>query len=136
MSVPSGIILLAEACSMDLRVTSGLDKVQAGMHPVVDHLLPMYQDTNDSHAAVDTFLEDWANENGGLRWAVTPVLIQHVGGKSTHGVGDQERGRLNDDMPCDYTFETNDPVQLALQHEAAVREMTDGLWAATNPLLF
>ena len=103
---------------------------------VVDHLLPMYQDTNDSHAAVDTFLEDWANENGGLRWAVTPVLIQHVGGKSTHGVGDQERGRLNDDMPFDYTFETNDPVQLALQHEAAVREMTDGLWAATNPLLF
>lgn len=100
---------------------------------ITENILPMYYDANDSHAAVDTFLEDWANESGGLRWAVTPVLIQHVGGKSTHGVGDQEFGRLNDDMPFDYTFETNDPVQLALQHKTALLEMIQREVAAAGP---
>lgn len=95
---------------------------------ITDNLLPIYLDTEDSHAAVDTFLEDWANSHDGLRWAVTPVLIQHVGGKSTHGAGDQELGRLNDDMPFDYTFETNDPVSLVQEHQVAVSEMAKGLW--------
>ncbi|KAI1073545.1 hypothetical protein F5B20DRAFT_597397 [Whalleya microplaca] len=83
---------------------------------VVENILPMYRDTDDNHAAVDTFLEDWANNHDGLRWAVTPVLIQHVGGKSSHGAGDQERGSLNDDMPFDYSFELNDPIKLAKEH--------------------
>ncbi|KAI0424462.1 hypothetical protein F5Y09DRAFT_353402, partial [Xylaria sp. FL1042] len=55
---------------------------------VTDNLLPLFRDTVDSHAAVDTFLEDYANANNELRWAATPNLIQHVGGKSSHGVGD------------------------------------------------
>lgn len=87
---------------------------------VLDHLLPLYRDTQDNHAAVDTFLEDWANNNDGLRWAVTPVLIQHVGGKSSHGAGDQEAGSLTDDMPFDYSFETNDPIKLAKEHRARI----------------
>ncbi len=90
---------------------------------VTENLLPMYLETNDNHAAVDTFLEDWANGHHALRWSVTPVLIQHVGGKSTHGAGDQELGHLTDDMPFDYAFETNDPVRLAQEHQAAVSDM-------------
>ncbi|KAI1091424.1 integral membrane protein [Rostrohypoxylon terebratum] len=90
---------------------------------VLDHLIPLYRDTQDNHAAVDTFLEDWANNNDGLRWAVTPVLIQHVGGKSSHGAGDQEAGSLTDDMPFDYSFETNDPIKLAKEHRARIAEM-------------
>ncbi|KAI1453245.1 integral membrane protein [Annulohypoxylon moriforme] len=91
---------------------------------VLDHLLPLYRDTQDSHAAVDTFLEDWANNHDELRWAVTPVLIQHVGGKSSHGAGDQESGSLTDDMPFDYSFEMNDPIKLAREHRAWVSEVT------------
>lgn len=90
---------------------------------VLDHLLPLYRDTQDSHAAVDTFLEDWANNRDSLRWAVTPVLIQHVGGKSSHGAGDQESGSLTDDMPFDYSFEMNDPIKLVKEHQAWVAEM-------------
>ncbi|CAJ2503351.1 Uu.00g107450.m01.CDS01 [Anthostomella pinea] len=85
---------------------------------VVNHLLPMYRNSQDSHAAVDTFLENWADSRDELRWAVTPVLIQHVGGKSSHGAGDQQTGRLTDDMPFDYSFEMNDPVALAEEHRA------------------
>ncbi|XXH02135.1 hypothetical protein Hte_008503 [Hypoxylon texense] len=92
---------------------------------VVDHLLPLYRDTQDNHAAVDTFLEDWANNHDGLRWAVTPVLIQHVGGKSSHGAGDQALGSLTDDMPFDYSFEMNDPVRLAEEHRAWITEMQE-----------
>ncbi|KAI1343290.1 hypothetical protein F5Y15DRAFT_229894 [Xylariaceae sp. FL0016] len=90
---------------------------------VVDHLIPMYRDTQDTHAAVDTFLEDWAERRDELRWAVTPVLIQHVGGKSTHGAGDQELGRLTDDMPFDYPFELNDPDQLSQEHGVFISSM-------------
>ncbi|KAI1658562.1 hypothetical protein F4813DRAFT_38083 [Daldinia decipiens] len=91
---------------------------------VLEHLLPLYRETHDSHAAVDTFLEDWANNHDSLRWAVTPVLIQHVGGKSSHGAGDQELGSLTDDMPFDYSFEMNDPIKLAAEHQAWVAEMS------------
>ncbi|KAI1137673.1 integral membrane protein [Hypoxylon sp. FL0543] len=90
---------------------------------VLDHLLPLYRNTQDSHAAVDTFLEDWANDHDGLRWAVTPVLIQHVGGKSSHGAGDQELGSLTDDMPFDYSFEMNDPIKLAKEHKSWIAEL-------------
>jgi hypothetical protein len=83
---------------------------------IVKDLLPLYRDTTDSHAAVDTFLEDYANANDELRWAITPVLIQHVGGKSSHGVGDQLHGRFTNDMPFDFDFETNDPINLEHEH--------------------
>ncbi|KAK7726520.1 hypothetical protein SLS63_007681 [Diaporthe eres] len=49
---------------------------------VVEDMLPLYRNTNEAHAAVDTFVEDYANTSDELRWAVTPVLIQHVGGKN------------------------------------------------------
>ncbi|KAI0010832.1 hypothetical protein F4779DRAFT_276023 [Xylariaceae sp. FL0662B] len=92
---------------------------------VVENLLPMYRDTDDNHAAVDTFLEDWATAHDRLRWAVTPVLIQHVGGKSSHGAGDQERGSLNDDMPFDYSFELNNPDRLAEEHAHWIASMSE-----------
>ncbi|KAF3054934.1 putative integral membrane protein [Daldinia childiae] len=91
---------------------------------VLENLLPLYRETHDNHAAVDTFLEDWANNHDSLRWAVTPVLIQHVGGKSSHGAGDQELGSLTEDMPFDYSFEMNDPIKLAREHQAWVAEMS------------
>ncbi|KAI1472134.1 uncharacterized protein F4812DRAFT_448837 [Daldinia caldariorum] len=108
-------------------------------YQVLNHLLPLYRGTHDTHAAVDTFLEDWANNHDSLRWAVTPVLIQHVGGKSSHGAGDQELGSLTDDMPFDYSFEMNDPIKLAKEHqtwlaEMSIREATaDPKMALLNP---
>ncbi|KAK6070801.1 hypothetical protein SCUP515_08202 [Seiridium cupressi] len=94
------------------------------------HLLPMYRNSNDSHAAVDTFLEDWANARDQLRWAVTPVLIQHVGVKSSHGAGDHKFGQLTDDMPFDYDFELNGPVDLAKEHQlwigTLMNELSEG----------
>lgn len=92
-------------------------------HRVVDDLLPLYRHTTDAHAAVDTFLEDYANANDELRWAVTPVLIQHVGGKSSHGAGDQVHGQITDKMPFDFTFEMNRPEQLSREHQAWIDEL-------------
>ncbi|KAI0538251.1 hypothetical protein GGR58DRAFT_501401 [Xylaria digitata] len=97
---------------------------------VVETLLPLYRDTTNAHAAVDTFLEDYANVKNELRWAVTPVLIQHVGGKSSHDTGDQLQGGFAKDMPFDYEFERNDPVQLALEHHAWIDELKSNLRTA------
>ncbi|KAK6088932.1 hypothetical protein SCUP234_00136 [Seiridium cupressi] len=76
------------------------------------------------------FLEDWANARDQLRWAVTPVLIQHVGVKSSHGAGDHKFGQLTDDMPFDYDFELNDPVDLAKEHQlwigTLMNELSEG----------
>ncbi|KAI3394981.1 hypothetical protein diail_2039 [Diaporthe ilicicola] len=91
----------------------------------VEDLLPLYSQTTDAHAAVDTFLEDYANANNELRWAVTPVLIQHVGGKSSHGVGDQLHGQLTDEMPFDFNFEMNRPEQLFREHQAWIDELSE-----------
>ncbi|KAF2972960.1 hypothetical protein GQX73_g628 [Xylaria multiplex] len=90
---------------------------------VIETLLPLYRDTTDVYAAVDTFLEDYANAKNELRWAVTPVLIQHVGGKSSHDTGDQLQGGFAKDMPFDYDFERNDPVQLSLEHHAWISKL-------------
>lgn len=84
---------------------------------VVEDLLPLYRNTTDAHAAVDTFLENYANANDELRWAVTPVLIQHVGGKTSHGAGDQLHGKITDKMLFDFTFEMNRPEQLSRDHQ-------------------
>lgn len=83
---------------------------------VVEDLLPLYQHTTDAHAAVDTYLEDYANANDELRWAITPVLIQHVGGKSSHD--ERLDDHFTNDMPFDFVFESNKPEQLAREHEA------------------
>ncbi|KAI0514996.1 integral membrane protein [Xylaria bambusicola] len=90
---------------------------------ITDRLLPLFRDTQDSHAAADTFLEDYANEHDELRWAITPSLIQHVGGKSSHGVGGQLNGRITGDMPFNYDFEKNDPAKLAQEHMAYIEEL-------------
>ncbi|KAI1358556.1 integral membrane protein [Xylaria arbuscula] len=100
---------------------------------ITEHLLPLFHDTRDSHAAADTFLEDYANEHDELRWAVTPSLIQHVGGKSSHGVGDQVYGRITGDMPFNYDFERNDPAQLALEHLAYIDELQRHFVNASSP---
>ncbi|KAI0173017.1 integral membrane protein [Hypoxylon sp. FL1284] len=81
----------------------GLVFSQSQVH---SQLLPLYRGTHDSHAA-----------------AVMPVLIQHVGGKSSHGAGDQESGLLTDDMSFDHSFETNNPVGLAKEHHAWITEI-------------
>lgn len=90
---------------------------------VVEDLLPLYRNTADAHAAVDTFLEDYANVKSELQWAVTPALIQHVGGKSSHGAGDQQYGCITDDMLFNFNFETNYPVQLSHEHSTWIDEL-------------
>ncbi|KAI1755921.1 integral membrane protein [Xylaria castorea] len=84
---------------------------------IEENILPLYRDTTDSHAAVDTFLEDYANANDELRWAITPNLIQHVGRKSTHKADDDgSEGQITGSMPFSYNFETNNPEKLAQEH--------------------
>ena len=80
---------------------------------ITDYLLPPFRDTQDSPAAADTFLKDYANEQDELRWAVTPNLTQHVDSKSFHRV----------DMPFDYNFEKSNPAQLTLEHLAYIDEL-------------
>jgi hypothetical protein len=99
---------------------------------VVDNdLIPMFKPSYETPGAVDTFLEIWGNDRNKLRFAVTPVLLQHVGAKSTHGVGDQIAGKLNDDMPFDYTFEGNDASALAQEHKSWI-EYWKGLGRHTS----
>ena len=42
---------------------------------------------------VDTLLEEWADEEGLVRWAVVPSLLQHIGGRSSKGADWGKRGK-------------------------------------------
>ncbi|KAK2734024.1 hypothetical protein FQN57_001893 [Myotisia sp. PD_48] len=69
----------------------------------------------------DSLLEEYANANDEIRWALTPSVFQHVGVISS-----------KDDGPIDiydakstwnFQFELNDPIALQLEHEVAAQPL-------------
>jgi hypothetical protein len=63
-------------------------------------------------------MERRGDETGGLRWALTPVVAQHVGGQSSHGVDRGDKfGYLAPKRIWNYGFEDNRAAELAEEHE-------------------
>ncbi|KAK3327017.1 hypothetical protein B0T19DRAFT_420606 [Cercophora scortea] len=87
----------------------------------VEKLLPHFRANVWSEAPTDSFVEAYADSTGGLRWALTPVVMQHIGGKSSHGAvrsgGSYVYGDLTLTPPSviwNFAFEGNDPRSLAV----------------------
>lgn len=83
---------------------------------VTQELLPLFRDGRWSELPTDSFIEKHADATSGLRWALTPVVMQHVGGRSSHGV---LRGMYGDMTPShifNFAFEENDVGSLATEH--------------------
>ncbi|KAH9909846.1 hypothetical protein F4778DRAFT_19769 [Xylariomycetidae sp. FL2044] len=84
---------------------------------VENELLKLFRSNRWSRVATDSFIEEYADATDGLRWALTPVVMQHVGGKSSHGVN---RGRGNaPDKIWNFGFKRNDAPILAAEYLAA-----------------
>ena len=83
---------------------------------VARDLLPLFRSSIWSEVPTDSFIEKHADNTGGLRWALTPVVMQHIGGKSSHGV---LRGTYGDMTPShifNFEFEGNNADKLAKEH--------------------
>ncbi|KAI0478866.1 hypothetical protein GGR56DRAFT_664859 [Xylariaceae sp. FL0804] len=110
---------------------------------VVDVVLPRFRAAPHDASAlpVDSLIERIADEGGGvgdsgggggggdgdgdqqlLRWALTPVVLQHVGGRSSHGAARDRFGARTPNAIFNFGFETNDPERLAEEHAAAAVE--------------
>lgn len=95
-------------------------------HTVEHVLLPHFAANRASQSPTDSFIEDYAEATGALRFGVTPVLAQHVGGQSSYGGDHSLRNATNTpDEIWSFDFETNDPDMLAAEH-ARVLALTDG----------
>ncbi|KAI1431700.1 hypothetical protein GGR50DRAFT_689506 [Xylaria sp. CBS 124048] len=79
-----------------------------------DELLPLFHRNQWSDVATDSFIEEYADATGGLRWALTPVVMQHVGGQSSHGV--PRGGGFTPSYLWNYEFEDYDAHSLAVEH--------------------
>ncbi|KAI0183161.1 hypothetical protein EV127DRAFT_457700 [Xylaria flabelliformis] len=85
---------------------------------VVNELLPLFRSNRWSEVPTDSFIEVHADVTLGLRWALTPVVMQHIGGQSSHGVvgtGDLVAPK----EIWNFRFEENDPVFLADERSQA-----------------
>lgn len=74
---------------------------------------------------VDVLTEDYANERGELRYAMTPGVMQHVGKKSSKidDYGPQSKwGRSVAEKIWSFTFEKFDWRRLRQEHEENARE--------------
>ncbi|KAI1359591.1 integral membrane protein [Xylaria arbuscula] len=84
---------------------------------VTKDLLPWFRNNTWSPISTDSFIEDYADMTGSLRWALTPVVMQHVGGQSSH---DGRRGDTYEpNRLWNFGFEGNDAVQLGKEHAQA-----------------
>ncbi|KAI0505295.1 integral membrane protein [Xylaria bambusicola] len=92
---------------------------------VTQDLLPWFQKNRWSMISTDSFIEEYADMTGALRWALTPVVMQHVGGQSSHN------GRRGDTFEpsrlWNYGFEGNDAAQLAGEHAQAQYQLIEDL---------
>ena len=89
---------------------------------VVDELLPHFRRNRWSEVPTDSFIEEYADATSALRWALTPVVMQHVGGRSSYDVS---RGNYGDTTPAgiwNFAFEENDAAALAAEHLLAHQE--------------
>lgn len=73
---------------------------------------------------MDVLTEDFANERGELRYAVTPSLVQHIGRKSSKGddYGPMSKwGMSVAEKIWSFNFERFDPQTLKMEHEDAIK---------------
>ncbi|KAH7304023.1 hypothetical protein B0I35DRAFT_445729 [Stachybotrys elegans] len=112
---PSGVHLMPEyACCGQGLV---FPRVAVG-----DELLPRFQSERWNQLPTDSFIEWHAETTGGLRWALTPVVMQHIGGKSSHGVARDAYGIMTPTHIWNVGFEQNDVSSLANEHREMDRE--------------
>ncbi|KAI2469562.1 hypothetical protein F4781DRAFT_393911 [Annulohypoxylon bovei var. microspora] len=83
---------------------------------VANELLPHFRSNRWSQVPTDSFIEEYAEETDGLRWALTPVVMQHVGGQSSHGVYRGTYGTMTPSHIWNFGFENNDAEILAAEH--------------------
>ncbi|KAI1463479.1 uncharacterized protein F4812DRAFT_446289 [Daldinia caldariorum] len=82
---------------------------------VSDVLLPLFHRNRWSDVPTDSFIEEYADATGDLRWALTPVVMQHVGGESSHGA--YRGGGWTPVRIWNFGFEDNNPDALAAEHQ-------------------
>jgi hypothetical protein len=68
------------------------------------------------YTQVDSLTEIYANQNGLTRYALTPSMFQHVGGKSTKPTFTTRWGRSNTENIWNFSFERLDGDKLKKQH--------------------
>ncbi|KAI1746443.1 hypothetical protein F4782DRAFT_102273 [Xylaria castorea] len=80
---------------------------------ILNELLPLFRSNRWSGVPTDSFIEMHADLTRGLRWALTPVVMQHVGGQSSHGVVGSGDLATPKDILWNFGFEENNPAYLA-----------------------
>lgn len=81
---------------------------------VVDPLLTAFEGARWAQTPTDTFIEDHADATGTLRWVLTPVVMQHVGGLSSYG--DPGIDLMSPSETWNFAFEQNKADVLAKEH--------------------
>jgi hypothetical protein len=74
---------------------------------------------------VDVLTEEYADQHGELRWAITPSVIQHVGGKSSKvdDYGPESKfGMTVAEKIWNFRFERFNPAELRREHEMFANE--------------
>ncbi|RHZ63937.1 hypothetical protein CDV55_102394 [Aspergillus turcosus] len=77
---------------------------------------------------VDMLTEDYADQNGETRWALTPCVLQHVGSKSskTNSPSRHKNQRTASETIWNFRFEEHDVESLRREHELQ-KEAEEGL---------
>ncbi|QMW42654.1 hypothetical protein G4B11_006024 [Aspergillus flavus] len=90
-------------------------------HSRIKDLVSWYESKGIGY--VDMLTEDYANQNGELRWALTPSVLQHVGSKSskTNSPVPQKGIRTIPEKLWNFAFEKNDVNILREEHERQLR---------------
>lgn len=110
MPIPKGVSLMQKYGCCGQGLVFPQDQVNA-------NLIPAFQKhQNSTTLATDSFIEDYADRHDELRWAITPVLLQHVGGESSHGVARDRFGNMTANRLFNFGFETNNAAALAEEH--------------------
>lgn len=67
---------------------------------------------------IDMLTESYADKEGEIRWALTPSVLQHVGGKSskTNSPGDNNNRLTVSETIWNFVFEENDVDRLRWEH--------------------
>ncbi|SPB48722.1 unnamed protein product [Aspergillus niger] len=74
---------------------------------------------------VDMLTERYADQNGEVRWALTPSVLQHVGSRSskTNSLGKHRERLTMSERIWNFRFEENDPGELRLEHRLQDEEV-------------
>lgn len=80
---------------------------------------------------VDSLAEKLAGERAdeaGMRWAMVPAVLQHVGSNSSKGDnwGSDKPGKMSEaEKLWNFAFELSDPVELAREHEGEAQRLRE-----------